>query len=287
MAEAATVPAPPLAPPAAAPVRTIAVCSGKGGVGKTSVSVNLSVALAQRGRSVMLLDADLAMANADVLMGVQTHGNLAHVLSGERRLAEIVCAGPAGVQLVPASSGVAHLANLSPAEHAGLIHAFSELETPLDVLIVDVAAGIADSVVMFTRAVQEVLVVVCDEPASLTDAYALIKVLSREQQVRRFQVLPNQVTNAVEGQALFRKLEAVCERFLDVQLDYVGSIPRDDYLRRAVQAQKPVVTAYPASKAARAFKDVAERADKRKVSMGPWGGVEFFVERLVAAGAAR
>ncbi|MFZ8890847.1 MAG: AAA family ATPase, partial [Pseudomonadales bacterium] len=133
------------------PVRTLAVCSGKGGVGKTSVSVNVSVALARAQQRVMLLDADLAMANADLMLGVKTQGNLSHVLTGEKSLGDIICETPSGVKLVPASSGVSRLANLSPAENAGLIHAFSELQDPLDVLVIDVAAGIADSVVMFTR----------------------------------------------------------------------------------------------------------------------------------------
>jgi flagellar biosynthesis protein FlhG len=266
------------------PVRTIAVCSGKGGVGKTSVSINLSVALARAGQKVMLLDADLAMANADILLGVTPTGNLSHVLSGEKSLAEIICLAPAGVQLVPASSGVSRLANLSPAENAGLIHAFSELENPLDVLIIDVAAGIAESVVMFTRAAQEVLVVICDEPASLTDAYALIKVLSKEQRVEQFSVLCNQVPNGARGEALFNKLRGVCERFLDVRLTHLGDVPRDDYLRRSVQMQRPVLEAFPASRSARAFRDIAKKLLRQRQIDLPWGGVEFFLERLVAGG---
>lgn len=266
------------------PVRTLAVCSGKGGVGKTSVSINVSVALARAQQRVMLLDADLAMANADLMLGVKTQGNLSHVLSGEKSLQDIICDTPSGVKLVPASSGVSRLANLSPAENAGLIHAFSELEDPLDVLVIDVAAGIADSVVMFTRAAQEVLVVVCDEPASLTDAYALIKVLSQEQRVSRFNVLCNQVPSGVRGEALFKKLQGVCDRFLDVRLTHLGNVPTDDYLRRAVQMQRPVVEAFPSSRSARAFRDIANRLLKLRPVDQPWGGVEFFLERLVGGG---
>jgi flagellar biosynthesis protein FlhG len=267
-----------------APVRTLAVCSGKGGVGKTSVSINLSAALARAHKQVMLLDADLAMANADVLLGVKPQGNLSHVLSGEKSLREIICDAPAGIKLVPASSGVTRLANLTPAENAGLIHAFSELDDPLDLLIIDVAAGIADSVVMFTRAAQEVLVVVCDEPASLTDAYALIKVLSQEQRVTRFNVLCNQVPNSRRGEGLFKKLQGVCDRFLDVHLTHLGNVPADDYLRRAVQMQRPVVEAFPSSRSARAFREIASRLLKQRPVDQPWGGVEFFLERLVGGG---
>lgn len=271
-------------PPQIEPVRSIAVCSGKGGVGKTSVSVNLAVALARLGREVMLFDADLAMANADVLLGIKPGCNLSHVLDGVCGLTDIICPVTKGVGLVPAASGVSRLANLAPSEHAGLIHAFSEYTEPLDILLIDVAAGIAEGVVTFTRAAQEVLVVVCDEPASITDAYALIKVLSREHGVGRFQVLSNMVTNNIEGRNLYRKLSTVCDRFLDVSLHYLGAIPRDDYLRQAVQARRSVVTLYPASPSARAFKEIAARADKEKSGITPSGGLEYFLERLVGRG---
>ena len=269
------------------PVRVIAVASGKGGVGKTNVSVNLAVALADAGKHVMLLDADLAMANVDVLLGLQPRANLAHVLDGELSLEEIIVEGPAGVQIVPASSGVAHLAQLSPAEHAGLIRAFSDLTQPLDVLVVDIAAGVADSVVTFTRAAHEVVVVVCDEPASITDAYALIKVLSRDQGIQRFQILANMARSEEEGRTLFRKIAAVCERFLDVTLNHLGTVPYDEYLRKAVQRQQAVVAAFPGSPAAKAFKKLAQAADNWPVPDGVRGNLEFFVERLVQAGERR
>src|SRR5262245_43186303 len=168
------------------PVQTIAVTGGKGGVGKTSVAVNLATAMAQAGRRVMLLDGDLGLANVDVFLGLTPRHTMAHVLSGERTLEEIILESPQGLQVVPGASGVAELANLSAAEHLSLVQAFSSLATRLDVLVVDTSAGIAHSVVQFTQAAQHVLLVVCDEPASLTDAYALMKVLSRNHDVSRF-----------------------------------------------------------------------------------------------------
>lgn len=266
----------------ARPLQTLAICSGKGGVGKTNVSVNLAVAMAGLGRRVMLLDADLALANVDVLLGLRAHGHLGHVLDGELCLEDIIRTGPEGVALVPAASGLSRLARLDSAEYAGLIHAFSTLDRPLDVFIVDVAAGIGESVTIFTQAVQEVIVVVCDEPASLADAYALIKVLSTEQRLRRFQVLANMVVNGSQGQSIFTKLSSVCQRYLDVSLNYMGAVPRDDFLRKAVLKQQAVTSAYPGSPSGRAFKELAQRADNPLRAMESSGGVEFFIERMVS-----
>ena len=187
----------------------------------------------------------------------------------------------------PSASGVADLANLSAASHLNIVQAFSSLSRRLDVMIVDTAAGIAHSVLQFSQAAQHVLLVVCDEPASITDAYALVKVLSRHHGVRNFQVLANMSRKAGEGEALFRKLERVAARFLDVVLEYVGEIPEDAYLRRAIREQRPVADAYPASPAALAFKKLALRADKWPVPSGPRGNLEFFVERLLRRPAAR
>ena len=266
------------------PVRVIAVASGKGGVGKTNVSVNLAVALAQQGQRAMLLDADLGLANVDVLLGLHVERNLSHVLDGECGLDEVILPGPGGVQIIPASSGVKRMASLEVAEHVGLIRAFSSLTVEPDVLIVDTAAGIAEGVTRFIAAAQEVLVVVCDEPASITDAYALIKVLNREHGIDRFHILANMASTAQEGYGLFQKLVRVSDRFLDVSLDYVGSIPFDDSLRKAVQKQCAVVESFPRSRAALAFRKVAQGIQRWPSPSVARGHLEFFVERLVQAG---
>ncbi len=264
------------------PVRVMAVTSGKGGVGKTNVSVNLATALAQVGHKVMIMDADLGLANVDVMLGLQPRYNLSHVISGERTLEEVILDAPGGIKVIPAASGIQAMAELSPAEHAGLIRAFSELSTDLDVLLVDTAAGISDGVVSFAKACQEVLVVVCDEPASITDAYALIKLLNRDHGLRRFRILANMAHTPQEGRELFAKLVKVTDRFLDeVLLDFVGAIPYDEYMRKAIKRQRAVVDAYPRSKAAQAFKSIAQRADKWPMPTVARGNLEFFVERLV------
>ncbi len=269
------------------PVRVIGVTGGKGGVGKTSIAINLATALAGMGRRVLLLDGDLGLANVDVLLGIAPRHNLAHVISGERLLEEIVVETPQGFRVVPAGSGVERLATLGEAEHAGLVRAFSSLGGDLDTLIVDTAAGIAPSVLQLLRACQHVVVAVCDEPASLTDAYAIVKVLSRNYGVGRFQVVASMTRVHGAGQSVFRALSRVATRFLDVTLDYAGEIPEDPLLRRSIREQRPVVEAYPSSPAAAALKQLARRADTWAVPEGARGHIEFFAERLVQQPAVR
>lgn len=278
--------APTSAPSAASPVQVIAITSGKGGVGKTNVSVNLSMALADSGKRTLLLDADLGLANVDVMLGLSPRFTLWDVIEGRCRIQDTVLEGPRGLSIVPAASGKRQMAELQTAEHIGLIQAFSELEQQLDVMVVDTAAGISDSVLTFCEAAQEVVVVVCNEPASITDAYALIKVLSRERGVRRVQVLSNMTRSIAEGREPFDKLVRVSERFLDVTLNFLGAIPQDDWLRRAVQRQQAVVEAFPAAPSAIAFKNIARLAEQWRSPPGPRGHVEFFVERMVSSTSA-
>lgn len=263
------------------PVRVIAVTSGKGGVGKTNLSVNVGVALAEMGRRVALLDADMGLANVDILLGISPQYNLSHVLSGEKTLDEIMIEGAPGLQVIPASSGIQHMSDLSTIEQAGVIRAFSDINKDLDVLIVDTAAGISPSVVNFARACQEIVVVVCDEPTSLTDAYAFIKLLNRDYGISHFQVVTNMVQSVQQGQALFNKLSKVTDQYLDVTLSFVGSVPFDEYLRKSVQKQTPVTKAYPRSKASLAVKNIARKIDSWPLKSQAGGYLEFFVERMI------
>lgn len=242
----------------AQPTRVLAVTSGKGGVGKTSVAVNLSMALSMAGHETLLVDADLGLANVDVQLGLNPQRTLAHLLDGSATLDELILEGPAGLRVLPATSGTRRMAQLGAGEIGSLINAINAYTTPLDAVVVDTAAGIADSVTLFARAVQEVVVVVCDEPASITDAYALIKVLRREYGIGRFRVLANMVQDAQQGRELFEKIRRVADRFLDVVLDYVGPVPQDDYVRRAVRRQTAVVDAFPGSRSAQAFRALAQ-----------------------------
>jgi flagellar biosynthesis protein FlhG len=217
------------------------------------------------------------------MLGLHPQYNLLHVLDGSKSLNDIIVEGPSGLKIIPAASGIQKMAELSPAEHAGMIQAFSDMDQHIDVLLIDSAAGIADSVISFTRAAQEVIIVVCDEPASITDAYALIKLLSKEYDLERFHIIANMTRNVQEGRELFNKISLVCDRFLDVNLDFMGIVPFDDDLRRAVKKQRAVVDFLPRSKSATAFTHLAKKVAHWPVQKQPRGHMEFFIERLIQA----
>jgi flagellar biosynthesis protein FlhG len=271
----------------ATPVQVIAVSGGKGGTGKTSIAVNLATALAQMGRKTMLLDGDLGLANVDVLLGLTPRYTLEHVLKGERTLEEVILETSSGVRVVPSSSGVARMASLSVTEQHGIVQAFSALPGALHVLIIDTAAGIAEPVLQFCQSVQQVLLVLRDEPTSLTDTYALIKVLSRDRGVRQFRIVTNLTRHADQGQLAFRRLQRVTDRYLEVALDHVGDIPEDFSLQKSVQAQRSVLEAFPTSPASKAFRTLARVTNQWPIPAGPSGRIEFFMERMLARPAPR
>ena len=263
-------------------VQVIAVTSGKGGVGKTTVAVNLSLALAKRGRRVVLLDGDLGLANIDVLLGLTPKYTLADLIDGCCALSDILLLGPGDMRIVPASSGNKSMANLSPAQHAGLIQAFNDMADSLDVLVIDTATGIGESVVNFVQASQETLLVVCDDPTSIADTYALIKLLSASHGINRFRVLVNMTHNPDEGRYLFSKLANLVNQFLDVSLHYVGAIPYDECVRRAARKQRAVCEIFPNSKCAYAFNVIAQKVDAWPLPSNPRGHIEFFINKLVS-----
>ncbi|MFK8020134.1 MAG: MinD/ParA family protein [Pseudomonadales bacterium] len=267
-------------------IQVIAVTGGKGGVGKSNVSINLGLALLRMHRRVALLDADLGLANIDVLLGLRPEKTLEDVLSGECSLREVLIEGPQGMWIVPSSSGSQSMVNLSVGQHAALIDAFNSIDDMLDVLLIDTAAGIDNHVINFVQAAHEVIVVVCDEPSSLTDAYALIKLTHRDYGKQRFRIVSNMTDSAQSGRELFEKIQRATDQFLDVTLQYAGHIPFDEQLRRAVRAQKALLDYTPRSKASQAFRSLAEKVDRWPKPSRANGQLEFFLERLVAGGAA-
>ena len=262
-------------------VRCIAITGGKGGVGKTNISINLATSFSRLNKRVMLLDADFGLANVDVVLGLSPVKNLLHVIENKCCLKDVLIDGPNDIKIVPASSGVKRMANLNSLEQSGLISAFSEMSDQVDVMIIDTAAGISDSVVHFARAAGEVVVVVCDEPASIADAYALIKVLSRDYAVNKVSVISNQVESKAHGEMLFNQMLKVINKYLDVSVTYLGAVPDDAYLKKAVKRQLAVTSAYPRSRSSEAFKEIAKIMNSRKIEEFSSGNLEFFAEQLV------
>jgi flagellar biosynthesis protein FlhG len=251
----------------------IAVTGGKGGIGKTSIALNLGLALARAGRRVILLDADLGLGNVDILLGLNPARNLGHMLRGECSIKEVVTEGPWGMRIVPAASGVDAMANLSGHEHTRLVDAVHELACGCDYLIVDTAAGIATQVLAFTLAVERILLVLMNEPAALTDAYGLVKVLSRQYGRHRFDALCNQVSSERAGRMLYEHFCSATDRFLDVSIGYVGDIPYDPALKRAARARKPLLEYAPRAPAAVAITTLAQSLLCVPQLNGPWSYV--------------
>ncbi len=240
-------------------MRTLAIASGKGGVGKTSLAANLGLALARYGRPCVLFDADLALANLDLLLGVRPEFNLQHVLAEEKTLAEIVQPGPEGVGLIAGGSGVGMLMQSGPKRLAKFFEGLEALSAETDTLIFDTGAGLDTRVMAFARAADEVMVVATPDPASLTDAYAFVKVLTRRQPEVRLGLTFNCVQDEAQGRALFEKLQAVCHRFLDKDLEYLGSVREDPHAVRAARERRPLLLSAPRSDAAQDIVRLAGR----------------------------
>jgi flagellar biosynthesis protein FlhG len=234
------------------------------------------VALAHLGRRVMVLDADVGLGNLDILLGLAPPYTLADVLSGQRRLREVVFPGPAGIKVLPAGSGFQNLTALSDHQIRELQSEMDELQEETDVLLIDTGAGIGRNVTSFATMAQDIIVVATPEPTSLTDAYALMKVLSTQYSERRFRLLVSMTRSATDGRDVYRKLSLVAERFLHISIDFLGSIPYDPRLTEAVCQQRPLVELYPQSKAAQAFLGLAHDLAAWPLPESPKGGLQFF-----------
>ncbi len=258
------------------------VTSGKGGVGKTNISVNLACALTKMGKRVVILDADLGLANVDVLLGLAPKLNLFHLFHEGMTLEKILFDTPYGFRILPAASGVSDMVNLSTGQKLDLLESMDYLETDIDHLIVDTGAGINDNVLYFNIAAQERVVVLTTEPTSLTDAYALIKVLKLNHGVDRFRVLVNMAKDEKTAKEIFVKLYKACDHFLSgVSLDLVGFIPMDPMVRKAVINQTPFTQMAPGCPASLAITRAAERITTWKVTAKADGNIKFFWKKLL------
>ncbi|MBI5639183.1 MAG: MinD/ParA family protein [Nitrospirae bacterium] len=240
-------------------IRTITVTSGKGGVGKTNMVANLAIALRKAGKEVLVLDADLGLSNIDVLLDLAPKFNIQHVLQGEKSLRDVIVEGPCGIRILPASSGVQEMTELDEFQRMRLIEEFDAYDEDIDFLLIDTGAGISANVAFFCSASQEIIVVTSPEPTALTDAYALIKVLFTRYQEKDFRVLVNSARDASDALEVFRRLSLAAERFLNISLDYLGFIPRDESVARAVLAQRAVIDIYPGSSASAKITEIASR----------------------------
>jgi len=247
---------------------SLAVASGKGGVGKTNVVINLAVMLARQRHRVAVLDADFGLGNVDVLLGLAPDLHLGHVLSGERDLDEIIVEGPEGVRIIPASSGLRELTALSPRHWERLTAGLYRLAGSIDFLIIDTAAGIADNVIAMLQASDRVLVVTSPEPTAVVDAYALIKVLSAAEPTKDVGLLVNGARDAREAGVVFRQVEVAVTRFLSRRVRSYGFIPQDAAVREAVCLQQPVVCEHPRSPASLCFRVLASQI----AGLKPLGG---------------
>ena len=257
------------------------IASGKGGVGKTTLSTNLAVALTMMNKKVMLLDGDLGLANAQIALGCKTQYNLSHVIAGEKTLKEIIVTSRQGVLLVPGASGVHEMAAISPAITAGIVQAFSELDDDIDYLILDAAAGIAPSVLAFMEACQRRFIVVKDEPSSIADAYGIIKVMTRDLELDEIYLIPNMVESQAAGAQLYRRVNEVCDRFLGKTLQYLTSIESDEMILAALKKYQSVMEFAPGSAGARDYRRLADAITHLPTISHASGGLQFFMERLV------
>ncbi|MEY4654002.1 MAG: Flagellum site-determining protein YlxH [Pseudomonadota bacterium] len=268
------------------PLRTpqvIGVASGKGGVGKTTVAVNLAAALGQRGHRVLLLDADLGMANAQVALGVRSPLNISHLLSGEKTLQELLVPAAPGVQLVPGASGLRDMAALDMSQVATIIHAFDDLQESVDYLIVDVAAGISPSVLTFMAACQRRIVVLQDQPAAIADAYGLIKVMTQDQDLEEIHLVANAVQGEAHGQQLAQFVNDVTLKFLGRTVKYLGCLGADESVQQAQRKYRSVIDYAPSSRAAADLRRLAQALEKLPPLQEPGGQMQFFMGRMLQA----
>ena len=258
---------PALPPPGRAPrtggASVIAVTSGKGGVGKSNLAVNLAIQFAAAGRDVVLLDADLGLANADVLCNVNLSSNLSHVIARKKELHEVLAPAPGGFRLIGGASGLARMADLTDFDRQRLVDALAELERQTDIILIDTGAGISPNVLSFTRCADHVLIVTTPEPTAITDAYAVIKVISKEEWAgRRVSLLVNQVRSAAEGKIVFERIAKVAKQFLNVAVLEAGYVPADEQVPLAVRKRQPFVLGSPRCAAALSVAKLASRLEQ-------------------------
>jgi flagellar biosynthesis protein FlhG len=258
---------------------TIGIASGKGGAGKTTLAVNLALALQEKGFRVMLFDADLGLANAPILLGTRCPFNISHVLSGEKTLADIAVTTPQNLRLISGASGNQTLAGLTAVQVGQLVQEFSDLQEELDYLIVDMASGISPAVMTLMAACHRRFIVMRNDPSSIADAYGTIKMLLDDDLMDEIYLAPNAVKNQLAGEELFQRINRVCAQSLSRTIHYAGSVELDDQIQDAHQHLQPLMTFAPTSQAANDFRHLAQAVTELSPVEKPSGAVQFFVNR--------
>ena len=261
--------------------RVIAVTSGKGGVGKTNIVANLGYSFARMGKKVLILDADLGLGNLDVLLGLAPKYNLSHVIMGQKTVNDIMVEGPGDMLILPASSGIQELTQLTSEQKVQILSELDVVIDTVDLLLIDTAAGISSNVMDFNVTAQEIIVVVSPEPTAITDAYALMKVLSLKYAEKSCKVIVNLAGTAEQGREVFRQLNLVTERFLDMTVDYLGSVLFDAKITKGVKQQKLVSDLYPETRATKCFEDLARKVFTQRPTNVPKGDSNFFWHHLI------
>lgn len=261
--------------------RVISFTSGKGGVGKTSLVINTAIGLAREGKSVLILDADLGLANVDVMLGVKPRYTLQDLFEGRKTLDEIVVSGPEGISIIPAASGVESICNLDMTRRMMLMEAVEGLAISYDYILIDTPAGIGPDVIYFNTAASEIVCVINPEPTSLTDAYALLKVLSQDHGEKSISIISNEVLDEKEGSRTYQRLQKAVERFLHIELNYLGYVPSDSALPEAVRSQKAMLELFPSSPAGLAVSRLAKKIDTDFHEFRVKGGMQFFFRQLL------
>ena len=260
--------------------RVIAITSGKGGVGKTNIVANLGYAFSRQGKKVLIVDADWGLGNLDVLLGMAPRYNLSHVIMGEKQVPDILLDGPGNMQILPASSGIQELTDLTANQKIHLLTQLDQLMEEIDILLIDTAAGISSNVMDFNVSAKEILVVVSPEPTSLTDAYALMKVLSIKYAAPSCKLVVNMAANTREAMDIYRQLNMVVEKFLNISVEYMGCVLFDDKLPRGVKRQKIISQLYPSAKASRSFSNLARKLAESSGSHPHEGDSHFIWDHL-------